>query len=238
VTSRVGANLIDATIVDAEPATLERYLLLADISGFTRFMAGLEEVHGADFSGGIPAGFGVVGDLLGAVIDGIEPSFAVVKLEGDAVFAAAPARALDGRGLQLVSQLSAAYAVFIARRNAARAVKDHVCTACDAVLGLDLKIVLHRGHTVRQQVGQGTDLLGPAVNLVHRLLKNSVREQLGWRPYLLVTDQAATSLGLAASGVEHREEYSDIGPVGARVIGLERSAGSSLTDADASEKDF
>jgi hypothetical protein len=74
---------------------------------------------------------------------------------------------------------------------------------------------------VRQQVGQGSDLLGPAVNLVHRLLKNSVREQLGRRPYLLVTDPAAASLGLAASGVEHHEEYPDVGSVGARVIDLD-----------------
>ena len=46
---------------------------------------------GVDFSGGIPAAYGVLADLLNAVIEGVEPDFALVKLEGDAVFAAAPA---------------------------------------------------------------------------------------------------------------------------------------------------
>src|SRR4029077_2672478 len=43
------------TEVDA-PAG-ERYLLLADISGYTRFMSGVEEEHGFDFSAGIPAAY-------------------------------------------------------------------------------------------------------------------------------------------------------------------------------------
>ena len=73
-----------------EPAAGERYLLLADISGYTGFMTGVEHEHGVDFSNGIPAAYGVLADLLNAVIEGIEPDFAVVKLEGDAVFAAAP----------------------------------------------------------------------------------------------------------------------------------------------------
>ena len=42
----------------------ERYLLLADISGYTGFMAGVEQVHGVDFSGGIPAAYSMLGDLL------------------------------------------------------------------------------------------------------------------------------------------------------------------------------
>ena len=32
----------------------ERYLLLADISGYTRFMAGVEQVHGVDLRRGHP----------------------------------------------------------------------------------------------------------------------------------------------------------------------------------------
>ena len=41
------------TAVDA-PAG-ERYLLLADISGYTGFMSGVEQEPGVDVSGGIPA---------------------------------------------------------------------------------------------------------------------------------------------------------------------------------------
>lgn len=76
----------------------ERYLLLADISGYTGFMTGVELEHGVDFGAGIPAAYAVLGDLLSAVIEGLAPDFAVVKLEGDAVFAAAPRRQASTAG--------------------------------------------------------------------------------------------------------------------------------------------
>ena len=75
----------------ADPSAGERYLLLADISGYTGFLSGVEQEHGLDFSAGIPAAYGILADLLNSVIEGVEPDFALVKLEGDAVFAAAPA---------------------------------------------------------------------------------------------------------------------------------------------------
>ena len=79
--------------------------MLADISGYTRFMAGVEQVHGVDFGAGIPAGYSMLGALLDTIIAGVEPDFAVVKLEGDAVFAAAPAASLDGQGDQVLEKL-------------------------------------------------------------------------------------------------------------------------------------
>src|SRR6478735_2898287 len=85
----------------------DRYLLLADITGYTSFMTGVEHEHGVDFSGGIPAAYGVLGDLLNSVIEGLEPDFGVVKLEGDAVFAAAPAVGLDGHGHRVVELVGA-----------------------------------------------------------------------------------------------------------------------------------
>src|SRR3954471_22037265 len=43
-----------------EAAAGERYLLLADISGYTGFMTGVEEEHGVDFSNGIPAAYSIL----------------------------------------------------------------------------------------------------------------------------------------------------------------------------------
>jgi class 3 adenylate cyclase len=206
--------------VQAEAAAGERYLLLADISGYTGFMASVELDHGVDFSGGIPAAYAVLGDLLDTVICGVEPDFALVKLEGDAVFAAAPAQALDGAGAQVLERLQATYEAFIASRTRAIPASDHVCTACPAVAYLDLKIVLHRGQAVRQRVGSGSDLLGPAVTVAHRLLKNTVRERIGNRPYLYLTDAAASGLGLPDAGIAHAEEYAGAGRVGGRIVKL------------------
>jgi len=198
----------------------ERYLLLADISGYTGFMAGVEAEHGVDFSAGIPAAYAVLGDLLDAVIEGVEPDFELVKLEGDAVFAAAPAAGLDGRGDQVLAKLGATYMAFIERRTRAIPASDHSCTACPAVAHLDLKMVLHRGQAVRQTVRSGSDLLGPAVTVAHRLLKNTVRERIGYHPYLFLTDAAATALGLSTVGLAHREEYPDTGRIQGRIVGL------------------
>ena len=162
----------------ADPPAAVRYLLLADISGYTGFMAGVEEAHGVDFSAGIPAGYSVLGALLDGIIEGVQADFTIVKLEGDAVFAAAPAGGLDGRGEPVLSQLQAVYRAFVARRALlTRSANDHVCSGCPAVAHLDLKMVLHRGVAVRQSVGDGTDLLGPAVNVAHRLLKNEIRSR-------------------------------------------------------------
>ena len=202
----------------ADPVAGQRYLLLADISGYTAFLNGVEQAHGVDFSSGIPAGYEVVGALLDAVVEGLQPDFEIAKLEGDAVFAVAPAEGLDGRGEAVLDQLRAVYRAFYVAREHGKSASDHICTACPVVGSLNLKMVLHRGQAVRQTVGFNPELLGPAVNLAHRLLKNSVQSRLGYRAYLFVTDAAAADLGLTGIGAEHIEDYPDVGHVSGRVI--------------------
>jgi class 3 adenylate cyclase len=209
----------------ADPVMGDRYLLLADITGYTGFMAGVEQEHAVDFSGGIPVAYSVLGELLNAVIEGLAPDFAVVKLEGDAVFAAASASSLDGQGDRVSGRLGTMYRAFTDARTGALPASDHVCIACPAVGHLDLKAVLHRGTVVRQAVGSGSDLLGPAVTVAHRLLKNTIRERIGARPYLFVTDAAATALGLSEAGLAHGEVYPDAGEVHGRILELGQPVG-------------
>ena len=112
------------------------------------------------------------------------------------------------------------YRAFIDARTRAIPANDHICIACPAVAHLDLKVVLHRGPAVRQSVGSGSDLLGPAVTVAHRLLKNTVRDRIGARPYLFMTDAAATGLGLQGIGLAHGEEYPDAGQIKGRIVEL------------------
>jgi hypothetical protein len=203
----------------ADQVAVQRYLLLADISGYTAFLNGVEQAHGVDFSAGLPAGYEVLGALLDAVIEGVQPVFEIAKLEGDAVFAVAPAEGLDGQGDAVLERLRAVYRAFaVVREERKRSASDHICTGCPVVGSLDLKMVLHRGQAVRQTVGSNPELLGPAVNVAHRLLKNSVQSRLGYRAYLFVTDAAAAGLGLTGIGAEHLEDYPDVGHVRGRVI--------------------
>ena len=205
---------------EPEAAAGERYLLLADISGYTAFMTGVEDAHGLDFSNGIPGAYPVLAALLNSVIEGLAPDFGLVKLEGDAVFAAAPAARLDGQGDEVLERIAATYRSFIAVRTRAIPAADHVCTACPAVAYLDLKVVLHRGVAVRQAVGSGSDLLGPAVTVAHRLLKNTIRSRIGVRPYLFMSDPAANALGSTDVGLAHTEDYPDAGRVQGRIVEL------------------
>ena len=198
----------------------QEYLLLADISGYTGFVVGVEEAHGVDFSGGIPPGYELLGALLDAVMSGVQPEFSIAKLEGDAVFAVAPTDTLDGHGDALIDQLEAVYQAFAMRRTEAQPKEDHVCAACSVVGNLDLKMVLHRGQAVRQAVGTHTELLGPAVNVAHRLLKNDIQARIGRRPYLFISDAAAGALGVPEVGLDHSESYSDVGTIGGRIVNL------------------
>jgi hypothetical protein len=208
----------------------ERYLILIDLSGYTGFLAGVERTHGEDFSAGLPAGYRVLGELLQDLIDGLAPEFELVKVEGDAVFGTASADALDGRGAAVVDRLGVIYRQFTSRRDVmAVTATDDKCTACFAVASLDLKIVIHRGFAVRQPIGGAADLVGPAVSMAHRLLKNTVRDRIGPRPYLLLTEAAAEKLELAERGLVHHEQYPDVGSVDVRIVDLAEAAGVSVT---------
>ena len=199
----------------------DRYLLLADISGYTTFLGAVAETHGEDFSNGLPAGYEVLGELIQGLIDGLPAGFGLVKVEGDAVFAAGPAQRLDGQGLRVLEELGMAYRTFAAWRDErARTARDDKCTACSSVTGLDLKAIIHRGFAVEQVVARQPDVVGPAVNVAHRLLKNTVRQRIGYRPYLILTQPAASKLGVGELGIGHRETYADVGDIGTRILDL------------------
>jgi len=129
----------------------DRYLFLVDISGYTRFLAGVEQQHGEDFSAGLPAGYRVLGELIQIVIDGLPDGVELVKVEGDAVFGQGPADRLDGRGAEVIKALGAMYRAFAEQRDVMKlTATDDKCSACFAVASLDLKAVIHRGFAVRQ----------------------------------------------------------------------------------------
>ena len=200
----------------------EQYFLLADISGYTAFLGNVEQTHGLDFSHGIPAGYEILGALLDVVVQGIQPTFAIAKVEGDAVFGVAPAAELDAASGSLIAALQGVVDRFHeVKLEQATIASDHVCTACPVASNLWLKMLLHRGFGVQVAGGSHTELHGPAVTLVHRLLKNEVVARIGPRPYLFVTDAAADHLGLAATGVAHVERYPDAGAVAGRIVTLD-----------------
>ncbi len=72
-----------ATPQAAQPACF----LIADISGYTGYLADVELDHAQD----------ILADLMGAVVSALRPGFRLAKLEGDAAFTWQPADQLSAR---------------------------------------------------------------------------------------------------------------------------------------------
>src|SRR5918993_411986 len=137
------------------------YLVLADISGFTSFVAKTEIDH-ADMA---------LSFLLETIVEKISSLLKIVQLEGDAVFAYLEESQLP----EAKSMLGLIDATYLAFREKALALHSHTtcpCRACEALPTLDLKFMVHRGEFLISQVAGTSRLLGTDVNLLHRLAKN------------------------------------------------------------------
>ncbi len=145
------------------------FLVLADISGFTAFVAGTELEHGAL----------VTGVLLEAVMRRLSPPLEIQELEGDAVFALGPERALPD-GSVLPALLADAFAVFKEEQRRLARDESCACRACGDVPNLDLKLVVHHGRFVRQTVGGRSRVAGPDVIIARERSLTSVTAALGW----------------------------------------------------------
>jgi len=81
---------------------------------------------------------------------------------------------------------------------------------------LDLKVFLHYGQYMLQQIGDRWDRQSADIILIHRLMKNSVKEKFGLRGYGLIMDAAVGAMGIAGltDGMyEHTEPVDHFGEV-------------------------
>jgi uncharacterized protein YndB with AHSA1/START domain len=186
------------------------YLVLADISGYTAFLTGTEIEHAQ----------GIIQELTTLIRERLTPPMRFVKLEGDAVFCYAPDTAFPD-GERLVELLEVCYVDFSNRLlNMARAATCH-CTACASIDTLGLKFVAHYGGYVIEHDGDREDLAGADVILVHRLLKNSIVEDLGIPAYAFFTAPCVEKLPTAFELPVHSETYESFGEISGGVHDLE-----------------
>jgi uncharacterized protein YndB with AHSA1/START domain len=183
-------------------------LVLADISGYTAYLAGVELEHSHD----------ILADLLGTVTDGLCPPLRLAKLEGDAVFCVtSEGGPIDGT--MLLGALESTYLAFAGRRRTVALSSSCACEACRRTPGLDLKFCAHYGSFVEHDVAGSREMIGSDVILAHRLLKNTVVEAHGLRGYALVTNACANALGLSDL-IPHVERYEDVGEVSCGLVDL------------------
>jgi hypothetical protein len=203
--------------------TEDGFLVLADISGFTAFVAATELEHGAQ----------VTGLLLETVMGRLSPPLEIQELEGDAVFAIGPDRIITD-GSTVPTLLADAFGAFTEERRRLASDVSCACGACRDTARLGLKLIAHHGRFVRQLVGGRSRVTGPDVVLVHRLLKNSV----GAGAYLLLTEPALERIGMdpVARGLRrHLVSYPHLGEVPCFVGDLEPAPPPALDDASLRE---
>ena len=183
-----------------EPACL----LIADISGYTSYLAGSELDHAQD----------VLADLMTTVVGALRPAFRLAKLEGDAAFVYVLADRLDGS--QLLDTVEKTYFAFRRRLRDISQATACECNACVLMPRLDLKVLAHHGSIIRHRVAGREELVGSDVIVAHRLLKNRVVERLGTRAYAMFSDACISAMDVdpAALGMtELRDEYDGLGEV-------------------------
>jgi hypothetical protein len=177
-------------------ATMEGPLVLADISGYTSFVAGTQLEH-SDV---------LVRRTLNTIVASLNGRLEMAQLEGDAVF-------FVGNGVHpdLIEWLEASYLTFHRRMRTFLERRQCSCDACVKAPELTLKIIAHYGRYSRQRIGETGQVHGVDVIVPHRLAKNSVPS----REYILATSDLLERLPEAqrTSFIPHSEDAADLGRI-------------------------
>jgi hypothetical protein len=185
--------------------TTRAVLLIADISGYTRFM----RLHAIATSHSKQ----IIVRLLKALVARHRAPLRLAELEGDAVFLWGPlSTSPAGDGAAIARQMAEFFAAFRAEVDALGRMPVCVCEACLNVGQLRLKQVVHVGEVATERIDRFEKLFGVDVILVHRMLKNRVASD----EYVLMTDDALAALGTPsgfAVGRPHIEVLDGVGDV-------------------------
>ena len=193
-----------------ERKTQTGYLVLADLSGYTSFVAQTEIEHADN----------VISMLLEAIIEELSSRLNIVKLEGDAVFAYVPDDKLPDCDAML-ELLDGTYRIFHDSAITLHKEATCPCRACKAIPMLDLKFFVHHGEYVVQKVAGIIDLMGNDVTLIHRLAKNSVTESTGWNGCVLFTGHCLERMQADKKPfVQQAEAYEHLGNVETYVMDM------------------
>jgi hypothetical protein len=139
----------------------------------------------------------------------------ISKLEGDAIFLFLREEKIPKdireNPLILAQKILQFFSVFSKKLKELQLSTACDCGGCSNIDKLNLKIVAHYGKAVMDTIGTFTELSGIDVIIVHRLLKNQVKE----KRYLLMTESVHSRLVLPKEGkiAQSEEIDKDIGSI-------------------------
>jgi hypothetical protein len=190
--------------------TKHGYLVLADISGYTGYLAQVELEHAHE----------ILTDLLETIVEQFKTILTISKLEGDAVFANVDEEKVT-RPESLLELIENTYIKFRRKRDSSQRATTCTCRACQNMGNLELKFFVHHGDYIVQNISGIRELVGSDVNLIHRLSKNHITENTGWNAYALFTEMAMKCIGIQAEGFHTQDEsYEHLGTVQTRTLDL------------------
>jgi len=196
----------------SESLTQHGYLFIADITGYTAYVAKTELEHSQE----------ILTELLEIIVNQFEAVLMLHKLEGDAVFAYVADKEVQ-RSETLLELLESTYCAFRDRQLSMRRATTCTCNACRNIPALDLKFFAHHGDYVFQRIGGTREMIGSDVNLIHRLTKNHVTDATGWSAYALFTAQCLECMSIRLEDVhEQVETYDHLGDVTTFSLNLHR----------------
>jgi uncharacterized protein YndB with AHSA1/START domain len=191
---------------------LTGYLLIADISGYTKFLTSSELDHADP----------ILQSLLSALIEQVGDPLNLWKMEGDAVLAYSTRQEFPS-GETFLAICENLYNAFADRRLDIIANTTCTCRACANVGTLDLKIIAHYGQFDEMTVGPLTDISGADVILVHRMTKTDVKQITGIRSYALFSDAAAQAMDITEALEPFSQSFEYFGEVSMQVYDLAKA---------------
>ena len=179
--------------------------ILADISGYTRFVASVAIEHSNE----------ITAHLLNAMLKANSGRWKVANIEGDCVFFYREGREDPPALLREARNLYETFCDEIIDISARAACP---CGACTTVNQLGLKFIVHAGEFEVQQIGDRQEIIGADVVAAHCLLKNTVPLP----QYVLLTRAYADDVSaLELPAAEGSDEYDVIGPMEYTYLDLE-----------------
>jgi len=182
-------------------------LIIADISGYTRYMTANAKTLAHSQT--------LIIELVESIIHQVEAPLEVAKLEGDAIFLFCRQPPEPARWREIRTDISRKLLEFFHcfREKLAQLERSRTCTchACTHLEKLRLKVIVHSGAVLFHWVLQFNELAGTDVIIVHRLLKNSVKAA----QYLLLTEAARQELEFpnTITFKSGSETYEDLGRI-------------------------
>ena len=169
------------------------FMVIVDISGYTTFVKAHSNPKKSAVLSTLIAkmndghGEHIISDLLETVINELEGTLTVNKLEGDAALFYAIPDNIGEFAPNLFKKLVTSIEIFNKRINELQLIQSCPCIPCNQIVNLKLKCFVHYGDFLIKKVNRFEEIAGEPVIILHRLMKNTITDN----EYILLTQKAA-----------------------------------------------